>query len=90
MLNDILYIVCVVFDILELNGLLLMVIVCVGILVLMDVGVKIKVLVFGIVMGLVIDDKGCYVIFLDILGDEDYLGDMDFKVCGIEKGIIVC
>lgn len=74
----------------ELNGFFLMVIVCVGMFVLMDVGVVMKKLVLGIVMGLIKNvGEEKYVVLFDIFGDEDYLGDMDFKVIGICDGIIV-
>lgn len=56
---------------------------------MMDVGVLLKVLVVGVVMGLVLEDDGFYVVLIDIFGDEDYFGDMDFKVVGIEVGIIL-
>lgn len=85
---DFFYVICVVLEIMEFNGFFLMVLVCGSSLVLMDVGVLLKVLVVGIVMGLVKEGE-CFVVLFDILGDEDYLGDMDFKVVGIEKGIIV-
>ena len=61
--------------------------VCAGTLALMDAGVKIKKPVAGIAMGLITDEKGNYAILSDILGDEDHLGDMDFKVCGTKDGI---
>jgi polyribonucleotide nucleotidyltransferase len=65
--------------------------VCAGSLALMDAGVKIKAPVSGIAMGLITDEKtGKYAILSDILGDEDHLGDMDFKVTGTEKGIVAC
>lgn len=86
--EEFLYVVCVVFEIIEFNGLFLMVFVCGVFFVLMDVGVLIKVVVVGIVMGLVKEEEK-FVVFLDILGDEDYLGDMDFKVVGICEGVIV-
>lgn len=88
LLEVFLYIICVVLEIIELNGFLLMVLVCGLLLVLMDVGVLVKVLVVGIVMGLV-KEGDCFVVLFDILGDEDYLGDMDFKVVGIVEGIFV-
>ena len=57
----------------------------------MDAGIKIKAPVSGIAMGLITDEKtGKYAILSDILGDEDHLGDMDFKVTGTEKGIVAC
>jgi polyribonucleotide nucleotidyltransferase len=65
--------------------------VCAGTLALMDAGIKIKSPVSGIAMGLITDEKtGKYAILSDILGDEDHLGDMDFKVTGTEKGIVAC
>lgn len=88
--TDIPYTVRIVSDILESNGSSSMATVCAGTLALMDAGVKIKAPVSGIAMGLVTDDKGRYAILSDILGDEDHLGDMDFKVCGTEKGITAC
>jgi polyribonucleotide nucleotidyltransferase len=65
--------------------------VCAGSLALMDAGIKIKSAVSGVAMGLISDDKtGKYAILTDILGDEDHLGDMDFKVIGTDKGIVAC
>jgi polyribonucleotide nucleotidyltransferase len=64
--------------------------VCAGTLALMDAGVKITKPVSGIAMGLITDDKGKYAILSDILGDEDHLGDMDFKVTGTKDGITAC
>src|SRR5690606_14678092 len=65
--------------------------VCAGSLALMDAGIKIKGAVTGIAMGMISDAKtGQYAILSDILGDEDHLGDMDFKVTGTEKGITAC
>ncbi len=85
------YTVRVVSDILESNGSSSMASVCGGCLALMDAGVKIKKPVSGIAMGL-ITDEGCvkWAVLSDILGDEDHLGDMDFKVCGTEDGITAC
>lgn len=82
------YTVRVVSDILESNGSSSMATVCAGTLALMDAGIPIKKPVTGIAMGL-ITDKGCekYAVLSDILGDEDHLGDMDFKVTGTEDGI---
>ncbi|WP_251620379.1 polyribonucleotide nucleotidyltransferase [Odoribacter lunatus] len=82
------YTVRVVSDILESNGSSSMATVCAGTLALMDAGVPMKKPVTGIAMGL-ITDKGCekYAILSDILGDEDHLGDMDFKVTGTVDGI---
>lgn len=82
------YAVRVVSDILESNGSSSMATVCAGTLALMDAGVKIKKPVSGIAMGLITDTKtGKYAILSDILGDEDHLGDMDFKVTGTKDGI---
>lgn len=82
------YAVRVVSDILESNGSSSMATVCAGTLALMDAGVKIKKPVSGIAMGLISDAKsGKYAILSDILGDEDHLGDMDFKVTGSVDGI---
>lgn len=81
------YTIRVVSDILESNGSSSMATVCAGALALMDAGVQIKKPVAGIAMGLITDDKGGYAILSDILGDEDHLGDMDFKVCGTKDGI---
>ena len=87
---DIPYTVRVVSDILESNGSSSMATVCAGTLALMDAGVKIKTPVSGIAMGLITDASGKSVVLSDILGDEDHLGDMDFKVCGTSKGITAC
>lgn len=85
------YTIRVVSDILESNGSSSMATVCAGTLALMDAGVKIAAPVSGIAMGLITDEKtGKYAILSDILGDEDHLGDMDFKVTGTEKGIVGC
>lgn len=81
------YTIRVVSDILESNGSSSMATVCAGTLALMDAGVKIANPVAGIAMGLITDEKGDYAILSDILGDEDHLGDMDFKVCGTVNGI---
>jgi polyribonucleotide nucleotidyltransferase len=81
------YTIRVVSDILESNGSSSMATVCAGTLALMDAGVKISKPVAGIAMGLITDDKGNFAILSDILGDEDHLGDMDFKVCGTKDGI---
>ena len=80
------YVVRVVSDILESNGSSSMATVCAGTLALMDAGVKIKKPVSGIAMGLITDNKK-YAVLSDILGDEDHLGDMDFKVTGTKDGI---
>ncbi|MEY4203235.1 MAG: hypothetical protein RL013_938, partial [Bacteroidota bacterium] len=84
---DFAYTVRVVSDILESNGSSSMATVCAGSLALMDGGVNIKAPVAGIAMGAIADDKGRISILSDILGDEDALGDMDFKVTGTSKGI---
>ncbi|NQU82263.1 MAG: polyribonucleotide nucleotidyltransferase, partial [Bacteroidetes bacterium] len=82
------YAIRVVSDILESNGSSSMATVCAGSLALMDAGIKLKKPVSGIAMGLVSDSKSKkYAILSDILGDEDHLGDMDFKVTGTRDGI---
>ena len=82
------YAVRVVSDILESNGSSSMATVCAGTLALMDAGVKIKKPVSGIAMGLISDsESGKWAVLSDILGDEDHLGDMDFKVTGTKDGI---
>ncbi len=82
------YAVRVVSDILESNGSSSMATVCAGTLALMDSGVKLKKPVSGIAMGLISDAKtGKFAVLSDILGDEDHLGDMDFKVTGTKDGI---
>lgn len=82
------YVIRVISDILESNGSSSMATVCAGTLALMDAGVKIKKPVSGIAMGLISENKGQnYAILSDILGDEDHLGDMDFKVTGTKDGI---
>jgi len=80
------YTVRIVSDILESNGSSSMATVCAGSLSLMDAGVPVKEAVAGIAMGLIKDESKA-IILTDILGDEDYLGDMDFKVAGTAKGI---
>jgi len=84
------YTVRVVSDILESNGSSSMATVCAGSMALMDAGIQIKKPVSGIAMGLIINDEGKYMVLSDILGDEDHLGDMDFKVTGTEDGITAC
>jgi polyribonucleotide nucleotidyltransferase len=82
------YVVRIVSDILESNGSSSMATVCAGTLALMDAGVTIKKPVSGIAMGLISENKGQnFSVLSDILGDEDHLGDMDFKVCGTKDGI---
>ncbi|MCA1776542.1 MAG: polyribonucleotide nucleotidyltransferase [Loktanella sp.] len=76
-----------VSEITESNGSSSMASVCGGSLSMMDAGVPLKSAVAGVAMGLVLEDDGDYAILTDILGDEDHLGDMDFKVAGTEKGI---
>ncbi|MDL5050816.1 polyribonucleotide nucleotidyltransferase [Oscillatoria amoena NRMC-F 0135] len=85
------YTIRVVSDILESNGSSSMATVCAGALALMDAGVPVKAPVSGIAMGMISDSKtGKYAILSDILGDEDHLGDMDFKTTGTEKGLTAC
>ncbi|MCK5822761.1 MAG: polyribonucleotide nucleotidyltransferase [Bacteroidales bacterium] len=82
------YTIRVVSDILESNGSSSMATVCAGTLALMDAGVKLKKPVSGIAMGLITDVKSNkFAVLSDILGDEDHLGDMDFKVTGTQEGI---
>jgi len=83
------YTIRIVSDILESNGSSSMATVCAGSLALMDAGVKIKGAVSGIAMGLITDGSR-FAVLSDILGDEDHLGDMDFKVTGTSKGICAC
>ena len=85
------YAIRVVSDILESNGSSSMATVCAGTLALMDAGVKMTKPVSGIAMGLITDaESGKYAVLSDILGDEDHLGDMDFKVTGTVDGITAC
>ena len=84
------YTIRLVSEILESNGSSSMATVCAGTLALMDGGIKLKRPVSGIAMGLIQDETGKYAVLSDILGDEDHLGDMDFKVTGTEKGITAC
>jgi len=85
------YVIRVVSDILESNGSSSMATVCAGTLALMDAGIKMVKPVSGIAMGLVTDpETGKYAVLSDILGDEDHLGDMDFKVTGTADGITAC
>ena len=85
------YTVRVVSEVLESNGSSSMATVCAGTMALMDAGVQLKKPVSGIAMGLISDsDSGKYAVLSDILGDEDHLGDMDFKVTGTADGITAC
>jgi len=85
------YTIRVVSDILESNGSSSMATVCAGTMALMDAGVKLKKPVSGIAMGLIADPKtNRFAVLSDILGDEDHLGDMDFKVTGTRDGITAC
>ncbi len=89
--KDTVYTIRVVSDILESNGSSSMATVCAGTLSLLDAGIKMTRPVSGIAMGLVLDEEtGNYAILSDILGDEDHLGDMDFKVTGTTEGITAC
>ncbi len=85
--TDFPYTVRVVSEITESNGSSSMASVCGGSLSMMDAGVPLKSPVAGVAMGLILDDNGDYAVLTDILGDEDHLGDMDFKVAGTEAGI---
>lgn len=85
------YTIRIVSDILESNGSSSMATVCAGSLALMDAGVPVRGAVSGIAMGLITDEKtGKFAVLSDILGDEDHLGDMDFKVAGTNNGITAC
>ncbi|MCO4294534.1 polyribonucleotide nucleotidyltransferase [Solitalea sp. MAHUQ-68] len=85
------YTIRIVSDILESNGSSSMATVCAGTLALLDAGIKLKGSVSGIAMGLISDSEtGKFAILSDILGDEDHLGDMDFKVTGTANGITAC
>ncbi len=85
--TDFPYTIRIVSEITESNGSSSMASVCGGSLSMMDAGVPLKSAVAGVAMGLVLEDDGSYAILTDILGDEDHLGDMDFKVAGTENGI---
>ena len=85
--TDFPYTIRVVSEITESNGSSSMASVCGGSLSMMDAGVPLKSPVAGVAMGLILEDDGSYAILSDILGDEDHLGDMDFKVAGTEAGI---
>ena len=85
------YTVRVVAEVLESNGSSSMATVCSGTMALMDAGIQLKKPVSGIAMGLISDsESGKYAVLSDILGDEDHLGDMDFKVTGTADGITAC
>ena len=85
--TDFPYTIRVVSEITESNGSSSMASVCGGSLSMMDAGVPLKAPVAGVAMGLVLEEDGSYAVLTDILGDEDHLGDMDFKVAGTEAGI---
>ena len=85
--TDFPYTVRVVSEITESNGSSSMASVCGGSLSMMDAGVPLKSAVAGVAMGLILEEDGSYAVLTDILGDEDHLGDMDFKVAGTEAGI---
>ncbi|WP_428547438.1 polyribonucleotide nucleotidyltransferase [Profundibacter sp.] len=85
--TDFPYTIRVVSEITESNGSSSMASVCGGSLSMMDAGVPLKAPVAGVAMGLILEDADNYAILTDILGDEDHLGDMDFKVAGTDKGI---
>ncbi len=86
--EDFLYTIRVVSEVLESNGSSSMATVCGGCLAMMDAGIPLRDMVSGIAMGLIKDEEsGKVVILSDILGDEDHLGDMDFKVAGTPEGI---
>ncbi|WP_170425766.1 polyribonucleotide nucleotidyltransferase [Ruegeria arenilitoris] len=85
--TDFPYTIRVVSEITESNGSSSMASVCGGSLSMMDAGVPLKAPVAGVAMGLILEDDGDYAVLTDILGDEDHLGDMDFKVAGTENGI---
>ncbi|TCS60490.1 polyribonucleotide nucleotidyltransferase [Primorskyibacter sedentarius] len=85
--TDFPYTIRIVSEITESNGSSSMASVCGGSLSMMDAGVPLKSAVAGVAMGLILEDDGSYAILTDILGDEDHLGDMDFKVAGTEAGI---
>lgn len=85
------YTIRIVSDILESNGSSSMATVCAGSLAMMDAGLKVSDAVSGIAMGMISDaETGKYAVLSDILGDEDHLGDMDFKVTGTKNGITAC
>lgn len=88
--KDVPYVIRIVSDILESNGSSSMATVCAGSMALMDSGIQLNKPVGGIAMGLITDETGKYQVLTDILGDEDHLGDMDFKVVGTTDGITAC
>lgn len=88
--KDVPYVIRIVSDILESNGSSSMATVCAGSMALMDSGIGLRKPVGGIAMGLITDESGNYAVLSDILGDEDHLGDMDFKVVGTKDGITAC
>jgi len=85
--TDFPYTIRIVSEITESNGSSSMATVCGGSLSMMDAGVPLKAPVAGVAMGLILEDDGRFAVLSDILGDEDHLGDMDFKVAGTEAGI---
>ncbi|MCJ8140597.1 polyribonucleotide nucleotidyltransferase [Falsirhodobacter halotolerans] len=85
--TDFPYTIRVVSEITESNGSSSMASICGGSLAMMDAGVPLKAPVAGVAMGLILEDDGKFAVLTDILGDEDHLGDMDFKVAGTENGI---
>ncbi len=85
--TDFPYTIRVVSEITESNGSSSMASVCGGSLSMMDAGVPLKAPVAGVAMGLILEEDGRYAVLTDILGDEDHLGDMDFKVAGTQNGI---
>ncbi len=85
--TDFPYTIRLVSEITESNGSSSMASVCGGSLSMMDAAVPLKAPVAGVAMGLILEDDGSYAVLTDILGDEDHLGDMDFKVAGTEDGI---
>ncbi|MCC5983162.1 MAG: polyribonucleotide nucleotidyltransferase [Rhodobacteraceae bacterium] len=85
--TDFPYTIRVVSEITESNGSSSMATVCGGSLSMMDAGVPLKAPVAGVAMGLILEEDGRFAVLSDILGDEDHLGDMDFKVAGTEEGI---
>ncbi len=85
--TDFPYTIRLVSEITESNGSSSMASVCGGSLAMMDAGVPLKTAVAGVAMGLILEEDGSYAVLTDILGDEDHLGDMDFKVAGTAEGI---